>query len=79
MGFDRNRGFDKVTWRRRRRRSARLQISSVQMKVKRLQRLIPGGRGLPPDQLFLRTADYILHLRLQVDVLQALSKIYTAP
>ncbi|GMN41661.1 hypothetical protein TIFTF001_010886, partial [Ficus carica] len=28
--------------------------------------LIPGARGLKPDHLFLRTADYILHLRLQV-------------
>ena len=55
--------------RRRRRRS-------VRRKVKKLQRLIPGGRGLQPDRLFLRTADYILHLRLQVNVLQALSKIY---
>lgn len=44
--------------------------------MKKLQRLIPGGRGLQPDRLFLRTADYILHLRFQVNVLQALSKIY---
>ncbi|KAF8390375.1 hypothetical protein HHK36_024901 [Tetracentron sinense] len=48
---------------------------SVRMKVRRLQRLVPGGRGLQPDRLFLRTADYILHLRLQVNVLQALSKL----
>ncbi|KAI6686534.1 hypothetical protein NL676_032447 [Syzygium grande] len=49
---------------------------TVQMKVKKLQKLIPGGRGLQPDRLLLRTADYILHLRSQVNVLQALSKIY---
>nr|XP_048318144.1 transcription factor PAR1-like [Ziziphus jujuba var. spinosa] len=45
---------------------------SVEMKVKKLQMLIPGGKGLKADRLFLRTADYILHLRLQVNVLQAL-------
>ncbi|XP_048136785.1 transcription factor IBH1-like [Rhodamnia argentea] len=49
---------------------------TVLMKVKKLQKLIPGGRGLQPDRLLSRTADYILHLRSQVDVLQALSKIY---
>ncbi|KAJ9188001.1 hypothetical protein P3X46_003403 [Hevea brasiliensis] len=68
------RDFAKVKWRRRRRRAVR---GSVRMKVKKLQRLIPGGQGLKPDRLFSRTADYILHLRLQVNVLQALSKIYT--
>ncbi|GLT86415.1 hypothetical protein SLE2022_377140 [Rubroshorea leprosula] len=49
---------------------------SARMKVKKLQRLIPGGKGLEVDQLLLRTADYILHLRLQLNVLQALSKIH---
>ncbi|KAI3412307.1 uncharacterized protein J3R85_017565, partial [Psidium guajava] len=48
----------------------------VRMKVKKLQKLIPGGRGLQPDCLLSRTADYILHLRSQVEVLQALSEIY---
>ncbi|KAF8378316.1 hypothetical protein HHK36_029655 [Tetracentron sinense] len=57
-----------------RRRGRRVVRGSVRMKVRRLQRLVPGGRGLEPDRLFLRTADYILHLRLQVNVLQALSK-----
>ncbi|KAL6294559.1 hypothetical protein ACE6H2_002701 [Prunus campanulata] len=50
--------------------------STVQVKVKKLQMLIPGGRGLKADRLFLQTADYILQLRSQVNVLQALSKIY---
>lgn len=49
---------------------------SVEMKMRKLQRLIPGGTGLQPDLLFSMTADYILQLRLQVNVLQALSKIY---
>ncbi|KAK9277326.1 hypothetical protein L1049_006867 [Liquidambar formosana] len=48
---------------------------TVPMKVKKLQKLIPGGRGLQPDRLFLQTADYILHLKLQLNVLQALAKI----
>ncbi|KAL0004152.1 hypothetical protein SO802_011713 [Lithocarpus litseifolius] len=64
--------FAKVKCRRRRRQAAR---GEVEMKVKKLQRLVPGGEGLNPDRLFLKTADYILHLRLQVDVLQTLSKI----
>ncbi|KAF5191634.1 hypothetical protein FRX31_018777 [Thalictrum thalictroides] len=51
---------------------------SVQTKVKRLQKIVPGGQGLEPDRLFLQTANYILHLRFQVDVLQALSKLHKA-
>ncbi|XP_021809703.1 transcription factor PAR1 [Prunus avium] len=69
--------------RRRRQRQRQRQVggrggrrSTVQVKVKKLQMLIPGGRGLKADRLFLQTADYILQLRLQVNVLQALSKIY---
>ncbi|XVE85027.1 hypothetical protein DITRI_Ditri17bG0059500 [Diplodiscus trichospermus] len=73
--------FSKVKWKRSGRRTDRRGGGgdggqSVRKKVKKLQRLIPGGKGLQPDRLFLRTADYILHLRLQVNVLQALSKIY---
>ncbi|KAM5566725.1 transcription factor IBH1-like [Rosa sericea] len=49
---------------------------TVRVKVKKLQMLIPGGRGLEAERLFRHTADYIMYLRLQVDVLQALSKIY---
>lgn len=64
--------FAKVKCRRRRKQAAR---GAVEMKMKKLQSLVPGGEGLNPDRLFLRTADYILHLRLQVDVLQTLSKI----
>ncbi|XP_024024037.1 transcription factor PAR1 [Morus notabilis] len=73
-----HKGSAVARWRRRRRRSA-ARRGSVKSKVKRLQMLIPGGRGLKPDHLFLRTADYILHLRLQVNFLQALSKIYHKP
>lgn len=49
---------------------------SIQMKMRKLQRLIPGGAGLRPELLFSMTADYILQLRLQAKVLQALYKIY---
>ncbi|KAM7464607.1 hypothetical protein LguiA_032728 [Lonicera macranthoides] len=48
----------------------------VRVKVKKLQKLIPGGRRLKADRLLLKTADYILNLRLQVNLLQALSKTY---
>lgn len=64
----------KVKWQRRRRRTTRR--TSVEMKVKKLQMLIPGGKGLKLDPLFLLTADYIQHLRLQLDILQALSYIF---
>lgn len=49
---------------------------SVRMRVKKLQKLIPTGRELPPARLFRETAEYILQLRLQVDVLQALCNVY---
>ncbi|XP_022892165.1 transcription factor IBH1 [Olea europaea var. sylvestris] len=49
----------------------------VHKKVKKLQKIIPGGQGLKPDNLLLRTADYILFLRLQINMLQCLSKVYT--
>ncbi|KAB2090900.1 hypothetical protein ES319_A03G154000v1 [Gossypium barbadense] len=73
--------FSMVKWRMRRRRTAcsgggSTGGRSVRMKIKRLQKLIPGGQLMQPDRLFLRTADYILHLRLQLNLLQALSKIY---
>ncbi|RVX18384.1 hypothetical protein CK203_006671 [Vitis vinifera] len=48
----------------------------VLMKFQKLQRLVPGGHGLQPDQLFLQTADYILHLKLQVNVLEAILKLH---
>ncbi|XP_038999748.1 uncharacterized protein LOC120125386 [Hibiscus syriacus] len=70
--------FSEAKYRRmRRRRTAHSGGGrSVRMKVKRLQKLIPGGKGMQPDRLFLRTADYIQHLQLQVHILQALSKVY---
>ncbi|KAL7149070.1 hypothetical protein ABFS83_05G014900 [Erythranthe nasuta] len=45
----------------------------IKRKVKKLQKIIPGGQGLNPDMLFVRTADYILLLRLQIHFLQTLS------
>ncbi|KVH96069.1 hypothetical protein Ccrd_001845 [Cynara cardunculus var. scolymus] len=48
----------------------------VVRKVKKLQKLIPGGKGMNADRLFVHTANYIMHLKLQVDVLQALSHVY---
>ncbi|CAN0924051.1 Transcription factor IBH1 [Linum grandiflorum] len=45
------------------------------MKVKKLRKLIPGGEGMEADRLLLKTADYILHLRFQLHVLQSLSNI----
>ncbi|KAG4202258.1 hypothetical protein ERO13_A05G318400v2 [Gossypium hirsutum] len=79
MELRRCKEFSRMKWRRRRRwtgDSGSRGNRSVRTKVKKLQRLIPGAKGLKPDRLFLRTADYILQLRLQVNILQALSKIY---
>ncbi|KAK7361944.1 hypothetical protein VNO77_04040 [Canavalia gladiata] len=59
--------------RRRRRKEER-----VERKMKKLQRLVPGGSRMKPDRLFLNTAKHILHLRLQLNVLQALTKIFNA-
>lgn len=59
-----------------RRRCRRVVRGSTRMKVKKLQTLVPGGRGLQPGLLFLRTAVYILQLRLQLNALRTLSKIY---
>ncbi|CAL9102875.1 unnamed protein product [Musa textilis] len=61
---------------RRPSRAAAAAAAVVERKVRTLQRLVPGGRRLQPEQLFLRTADYILLLRLQVHVLRELSELY---
>lgn len=45
-------------------------------KLHRLERIIPGGEGLKPDQLMLQTAHYILQLRLQLCVLQSLLHLH---
>ncbi|KAI8528353.1 hypothetical protein RHMOL_Rhmol12G0143300 [Rhododendron molle] len=66
---------DRVKIQRKIRRS-KVVRGSVRMKVKKLQRLIPGGRSAEPDRLFLMTADYILHLKSQLNVLRALSQAY---
>ncbi|KAK1437819.1 hypothetical protein QVD17_03617 [Tagetes erecta] len=60
---------------RKGRRSKRVNTTMLK-KVKKLQKLIPGGNALNADQLFVHTASYIMHLKLQVDVLQALSDVY---
>ncbi|MFS8031544.1 hypothetical protein Hanom_Chr17g01547161 [Helianthus anomalus] len=57
-------------------RRSRRTNTMVLRKVKNLQNLIPGGKGLNVDQLFVHTANYIMHLKLQVDMLQALSDVY---
>ncbi|CAL5197038.1 unnamed protein product [Lathyrus oleraceus] len=62
--------LSKMKLRRRRRQAA------VSRKMKKLQRIIPGGDRLMADGLFLRTAEHILQLRLQLNALQALTKIF---
>ncbi|XP_011071287.1 transcription factor PAR1 [Sesamum indicum] len=71
MGCNRGKQMKRL----RRRSDQEMGRPSVRMRVKKLQKLIPGGQGLNPDRLLLRTADYILLLRLQIDVLQTLSQL----
>lgn len=50
----------------------------LQMKVRRLQILIPGGlRCNHPDLLLSKTVDYIVHLKLKLRFLKALSDMYS--
>ncbi|KAL1189854.1 hypothetical protein V5N11_012469 [Cardamine amara subsp. amara] len=50
----------------------------LQMKVRRLQILIPGGqRCNHPDLLLSKTVDYIVHLKLKIRLLKALSDMYS--
>ncbi|PON61080.1 Myc-type, basic helix-loop-helix (bHLH) domain containing protein [Parasponia andersonii] len=58
---------------RRRRKTRRVRLSG---RFHRLQRLVPGGQGLQPDRLMAQTAGYIMHLRLQLSVLDALLKVH---
>ncbi|XP_047963942.1 transcription factor PAR1 [Salvia hispanica] len=58
-------------------RGRKMEGVALQMKVKKLQKIIPGGEGLDSDELFVRTADYILLLKLKISVLQILSKLHT--
>ncbi|QCD82243.1 transcription factor PAR2-like [Vigna unguiculata] len=67
------RDMRKVKWGKRRRRQ-----EGVERRMKKLQRLVPGGAGMNPDRLFLKTAEHILQLRIQLNVLQALSKVFNA-
>lgn len=74
--MDYNGGFVRVKASLRTGKRTRRINGTVLRKVKKLQKLIPGGRGLNADRLFDHTANYIMHLKLQVDVLQALSDVY---
>ncbi|KAG6513077.1 hypothetical protein ZIOFF_023384 [Zingiber officinale] len=44
---------------KRARREGQRRTAAVRRKVRRLRRLVPGGRELQPEQLFLQTAEYI--------------------
>ncbi|KAL8532636.1 hypothetical protein ACS0TY_009009 [Phlomoides rotata] len=58
-----------------RRKSRKCGKKTAVFSVKKLQKIIPGGEGLNPDSLLLRTADYILLLKLQINVLQVLNSL----
>lgn len=50
--------------------------SLVMKKIKKLMKIIPGCGGSGVDTLLRRTAEYILVLEMQVNVLKNLSNIY---
>ncbi|KAG2692204.1 hypothetical protein I3843_08G041200 [Carya illinoinensis] len=50
--------------------------SSVQRKLKQLQRIIPGCLEMDMENLFPRVANYILLLEEKVNVLKNLSTLY---
>lgn len=51
---------------------------SIQMKMRKLRVLVPGGRSLKQSDLLLsKTADYIMHLELRIRFLKALSDFYS--
>lgn len=66
----------KLSRRRSRKRGKKMADFSLQIKVKNLQKIIPGGEALNPDSLLLRTANYILLLKMQINVLQALNNLH---
>ncbi|THU58322.1 hypothetical protein C4D60_Mb03t12980 [Musa balbisiana] len=50
--------------------------NSVQGKLRKLERIIPGRQDDSIEGLLMRTAEYISFLELQVDVLKSLSHLY---
>ncbi|CAN6477581.1 unnamed protein product [Victoria cruziana] len=48
----------------------------IQKKVRKLRRLVPGGDGLSADRLLVKTAGYIMFLKIKLNILQTLSKMY---
>ncbi|KAG2321574.1 hypothetical protein Bca52824_014787 [Brassica carinata] len=50
----------------------------LQMRVRKLQILIPGGKRCNhPDLLLSKTIDYIVHMKLKLRFLKALSDMYS--
>lgn len=70
-----NQSEDNIMGVKVRRSRGRRRQRAVQMKVQKLQRIVPGGDGLQPDNLFTQTANYILHLRLQVYALESILRL----
>lgn len=58
-----------------RRRSGRRRQRAARTKVQKLQKIVPGGHSLEPDSLLVQTANYILHLRLQIHVLESILEL----
>lgn len=48
----------------------------VRMKVQKLRKLVPGGHELKTERLLSHTADYIMRMRFQVNLLQALLRLH---
>ncbi|ERM99947.1 hypothetical protein AMTRI_Chr10g400 [Amborella trichopoda] len=50
---------------------------SVEKKLVALQRLLPAGKSMKGDRIFEETAEYIVLLRTQVQILQKLVDLYS--
>lgn len=50
-------------------------LNGMQRRIKSLQELVPNGNSMSLDGLFMEAADYIMHLEMQVKVMQIMVKV----
>ncbi|KAJ8636279.1 hypothetical protein MRB53_010546 [Persea americana] len=50
-------------------------LNGMQRRIKALQELVPNGNSMSLDGLFMEAADYIMHLEMQVKVMQIMVKV----
>ena len=50
-------------------------LNGMQRRIKALRELVPNGNSMSLDGLFMEAADYIMHLEMQVKVMQIMVKV----